>query len=102
MPLFVNGLGKTSFIPIIRSKKVDGNRGVELAISKVHINVVGSCVHSHGNDWNGLLYFSNANSGRYTIEVRQNNIHKNKVKLIGAVIDLVHSFNTIPLLNIIR
>jgi hypothetical protein len=102
MPPFVNGLGKTSFIPMVRSKMVEGNRGVELTISKVHINVVGSYVRCHGNDWNSWPYFSNANSGGYTIEVRHNNIHKNKVKLIGAVIDLVHGFKTIPLLTIIR
>jgi hypothetical protein len=75
---------------------------MRLTISEIHINIVGSYVRCHGNDWNSWPYFSNANSGRDAVEVRHNNIHKNKVKLVGATINLVHRFKTIPLLKVSR
>jgi hypothetical protein len=102
MPSFVNGFGKTSFMPTIKLMIVQRFQRRELTISKVHINIVRSYVRSHGNDWNSGPDFSNANSGRDTIEVRHNYIHKNKVKLVGAVINLVHGFKAVPLLNVSR
>jgi hypothetical protein len=69
----------------------------KLTVSEVHIDVVRSYIRSHGNDWNSRPNVSNANSSRDTIEVGHDYIHKNKVKLVSPIIDLVHGFEAIPL-----
>ena len=65
---------------------------------EVHCDVVTSNVRSHGNDW-GLIHLTNQMTRGHTIKVWHDDIHKNKI-ISGALIDLVHSFQSVKLLLI--
>lgn len=64
----------------------------KLTVSEVHIDVISSYIGSHSDDWYIWSYFPYADSSRYTIQVWHDDIHQNKVKLAGAMVDLIYSF----------
>ena len=102
MPSFVNGFGKTSFIPVTNLAIIQKHYYEEQTVSEIHINVVCPYVRSHRDNRNRWPYFSNANSSRHAIEVGHDNVHKNKIKLVRTVVNLVHSFESVPLFMLVK
>lgn len=68
----------------------------KLTISEIHVNVVGTNVRSHGNNWDVRSLFADTDGCRYTIQVRHDDIHKDEIEL-RVTVDLVDRFQTVAL-----
>lgn len=71
-----------------------------LTISEVHINIVCPDVGSHSNDRYPRCDLADADSCGYSIQVRHNNVHKDKIERVWCGIHLVNGFESVSLQHV--